>query len=72
MARRSSPSTNESWRPNAGEAGRATKRYLNESVSLGFEESFALYMELQRAVFAGADFAEAKRAFAAKRDPVWR
>ena len=53
-------------------AGRATKRYLNESFSLGFEDSFALYMKLQGEVFAGADFAEAKAAFAAKRDPVWK
>ncbi|MGH7002354.1 MAG: enoyl-CoA hydratase/isomerase family protein [Alphaproteobacteria bacterium] len=56
----------------AGEAGRATKRYLNASYDLGFDESFALYMELQRQVFAGADFAEAKAAFTAKRTPVWR
>jgi enoyl-CoA hydratase/carnithine racemase len=56
----------------AGEAGRATKRYLNESFALGFDESFALYMKLQDEVFAGADFAEAKAAFAAKRTPVWK
>lgn len=56
----------------AGEAGRATKRYLNASFAMGFEESFALYMKLQGEVFAGADFAEAKAAFAAKRAPVWR
>jgi enoyl-CoA hydratase/carnithine racemase len=56
----------------AGEAGRATKRYLNQSFDLGFGESFSLYMRLQKEVFAGADFAEAKAAFAAKRTPVWR
>lgn len=56
----------------AGEAGRATKRYLNQSFDLGFGESFSLYMRLQKEVFAGADFAEAKAAFAAKRAPVWR
>jgi enoyl-CoA hydratase/carnithine racemase len=56
----------------AGEAGRATKRYLNQSFDLGFGEAFSLYMRLQKEVFAGADFAEAKAAFAAKRAPVWR
>ena len=56
----------------AGEAGRATKRYLNQSFDLGFDDSFALYMKLQGEVFAGADFAEAKAAFAAKRAPAWR
>jgi enoyl-CoA hydratase/carnithine racemase len=56
----------------AGEAGRATKRYLNESFALGFDDSFALYMKLQGGVFAGTDFAEAKAAFAAGRAPVWR
>jgi enoyl-CoA hydratase/carnithine racemase len=56
----------------ASEAGRATKRYLNASADLGFDDAFALYMDLQRKVFAGADFAEAKAAFAAKRTPVWR
>lgn len=56
----------------ASEAGRATKRYLNASTDLGFDDAFALYMDLQRKVFAGADFAEAKAAFAAKRAPVWR
>lgn len=56
----------------AGQAGRATKRYLNGSFDLGFDDAFALYMELQGEVFAGADFAEAKAAFAAGRPPVWR
>ncbi len=56
----------------AGEAGRATKRYLNHSFGLGFDDAFARYMELQRMVFAGPDFAEAKAAFAAKRRPEWR
>ena len=56
----------------AGEAGRATKQYMNASFALGFDESFRLYLELQAKVFAGADFAEAKRAFAEKREPVWR
>ena len=42
----------------ASEAGRATKRYLNASYELGFDQSFDLYMELQRQVFAGSDFAE--------------
>lgn len=56
----------------AGEAGRAVKRYLNASFDLDFAQSFDLYMKLQREVFAGPDFAEAKRAFAEKRQPVWR
>jgi len=56
----------------AGEAGRATKRYLNQSFDLGFDESFALYMKLQGEVFAGADFAEAKAAFGENRAPVWK
>jgi enoyl-CoA hydratase/carnithine racemase len=56
----------------ASEAGRATKRYLNQSCDLGFDDAFALYMDLQRKVFAGSDFAEAKAAFASKRTPAWR
>jgi enoyl-CoA hydratase/carnithine racemase len=56
----------------AGEAGRATKRYLNESFDMGFDDSFALYMSLQEEVFAGPDFAEAKAAFREKRPPVWK
>jgi enoyl-CoA hydratase/carnithine racemase len=55
----------------ASQAGRATKRYMNASFELGFAESFSLYMRLQAEVFAGADFAEAKRAFAEGRKPVW-
>jgi enoyl-CoA hydratase/carnithine racemase len=56
----------------ASEASRAAKRYLNQSYDLGFEDAFELYMELQREVFAGRDFAEAKAAFAAKRKPAWQ
>jgi len=56
----------------AGEAGRATKRYLNQSFDLGFGDAYGLYMRLQHEVFAGEDFAEAKKAFAEKRAPVWK
>lgn len=56
----------------AGQGGRAAKRYLNQSFGLGFDDAFGLYMKLQREVFAGRDFAEAKAAFAAKRKPIWQ
>ncbi len=56
----------------ASQGARAAKIGLSRALDMGFDEYFALYMQLQLRTFEGKDFAEAKKAFLEGRKPDWR
>lgn len=57
---------------NAPLALRATKEIITRSADWTSDEAFTRQLEIMAPVFASADAQEGAKAFAEKRDPVWR
>jgi len=57
---------------NAPMAVAATKRIVEETRALEFEDALVLQERISAPVRESADAAEGARAFAERRDPVWR
>ncbi|WP_007023723.1 crotonase/enoyl-CoA hydratase family protein [Saccharomonospora iraqiensis] len=57
---------------NAPLALRATKEIITRSADWTSDDAFARQLEIMAPVFASADAQEGAKAFAEKRDPVWR
>ncbi len=56
---------------NNSKAMRLSKQLIDETFDMDYEAALGRYFELQEIAHNSSDHAEAKRAYAEKRDPVW-
>jgi enoyl-CoA hydratase/carnithine racemase len=57
---------------NNSKAMRLSKFLINETFNMEYDRALARYLELQEVAQMSQDHVEAKRAYAEKRNPVWR